>query len=165
MSVSIIAAVSENDVIGRGNRLPWRLAADLQRFKTLTTGHCVIMGRKTWESIGRALPNRTSIVVTRDRSFCAPGAQVANSLEAALQVAAPTQEIFLIGGEEIFRSGLELADRIYLTRVHAHVDGDVYFPTNWLRNGIPNWKLVADERHTADAKNDHDFSFQVFERA
>lgn len=169
MSISILVAVSENNVIGRDNRLPWRLSSDLRRFKTLTMRHCVIMGRKTWESIGRALPDRTSIVVSRDPNFQAAGALVANSLDAALRLAQGHREVFLIGGEEIFRRGLEFADRLYLTRVHATVEGDAYFPQfaqepKSLKDQAPYWRLVFDERHAADAKNDHDFSFQIFER-
>lgn len=163
MSISIVVAVSENGVIGHDNQLPWRLSADLKRFKTLTTGHCVIMGRKTWESIGRALPDRTSIVVSRDPNFHLAGALSANSLDEALRLAQGHREIFLIGGEEIFRRGLEFADRIYLTRVHATVEGDVYFP-QLSKDLASHWRLVSDERHAADAKNDHDFSFQIFER-
>ncbi len=161
MTVSIIAAVAENNVIGRDNALPWRLPADLKHFKALTTGHSIIMGRKTWESLGRPLPNRVSIVVTRTPELEAPGATVVRSLEMALEHCSEDKEVFLIGGEAIFREGLETADRIYLTRIHATIEGDVFFPEDW----VSRWKLTSEERHSADEKNPYDFSFQIFERA
>jgi len=161
VTVSIIAAIAENNVIGRDNALPWRLPADLKHFKALTTGHTIIMGRKTWESLGRPLPNRVSIVVTRNPEFEAPGATVVSSLEMALEYCREEEEVFLIGGEAIFRQGLEIADRIYLTQVHATIEGDVFFPEGWMSR----WQLTSEDCHSADEKNPHDFSFQIFERA
>lgn len=129
MTLSLIVAVSENGVIGRANRLPWRLPEDLQRFRRLTTGHPVIMGRKTFESIGKPLPGRTSIVVSRTERF--PGTITARSLDEALEEAARApgaDATFVIGGGEVYREALPLAARIHLTRVHARVDGDATFP-------------------------------------
>jgi dihydrofolate reductase len=138
MKLSVIAAVSENGVIGRDNALPWRLPADLGRFKALTMGHSIIMGRKTWESIGRALPGRRSIVLTRDRARALPGAETASSLDLALP----------------------RAQRVYLTRVHARIDGDVHFPEGVL----DGFRLAGDERHEPDGKNPYPYSFQVYEK-
>lgn len=160
MRTSIIVAMSENRVIGRQGGLPWRLSADLRRFKRLTMGHHIVMGRKTFESIGRLLPGRTSIVLTRDSAFAFPGAVIARSLEQAVKRAGDDQEIFLIGGGQVYRETLEKADRLYLTMVHAEVDGDTYFPEIHLTQ----WQLVDRERHSADDKNEHDYSFIVYDR-
>ena len=128
MTVTIIAALSRNRVIGRANRLPWQISDDLKRFKALTLGHPVIMGRKTYESIGRPLPGRDNIVITRSRKFSAPGCRVVHSLEAALAESSGVDEVFVIGGEQIYASALPRADRLQLTEVDADIDGDAYFP-------------------------------------
>jgi dihydrofolate reductase len=155
-------AVAENGVIGRGGTLPWRLSADLRRFKQLTMGHHLIMGRKTFESIGRALPGRTTIVISRQTDLSLPaGCQLAASLNDALRIAkaAGDNEAFIIGGAAIYGLALPRADRVYLTAVHANVEGDTFF-----REFNPSdWKLVADERHSADAKNQFDYSFRVYD--
>ncbi|MBI4582576.1 MAG: dihydrofolate reductase [Planctomycetes bacterium] len=161
MRVSLIAAMSENRVIGRRNALPWRLPADLKRFKQLTTGHPIIMGRKTWESIGRALPGRESIVISKNPRFQAPGARVVGSLEEALERCAGEEEVFVIGGEAVFRLALPRAERLYLTLVHAEVEGDIFFPADLSRG----WRLVQDEPHPAGGRNPHPYSFRVYERA
>ena len=123
MIVSIIAAVADNGVIGRGGGLPWHLPADLKRFKKLTTGHHMVMGRRTWDSIGRRpLPGRPTIVVSRDPAFVAEGARVARSVEQALELAAGADEVFVAGGQAIYREALAVADRVYLTRVHARFE-------------------------------------------
>lgn len=159
--LSIIAAVAENGVIGRGGELPWRLSADLRRFKELTMGRPILMGRKTYESIGRPLPGRRMIVITRQTNFRAPGAQVARSLDAACGLAASSPgEVFIIGGSEIYQQSLSLAARLYLTRVHASPDGDARFPAV----DFSQWRLVAAKRHSADAKNQYDYSFENYER-
>ena len=127
--VSIIAAVSENGVIGRDQDLPWHLPADLKRFKRLTNGHHMIMGRRTWESIGcRPLPGRPTIVVTRSRRYQAKEAWVAHSLDRSIEMVKHDDEVFIAGGEGIYRAAMSIADRIYLTRIHAHFDGDTNFP-------------------------------------
>lgn len=128
MLVSIVVAAAENNVIGRGNGLPWRLPDDLKRFKALTIGKPVIMGRKTYESLGRPLPNRPNIVISRQPGFAAEGCTVVGSLEEALAAAETAPEAAVIGGAEIFRQVLPRADLLYLTRVHADVPGDTYFP-------------------------------------
>ncbi len=160
MNVTCVVAMSENHVIGRDGGLPWRLPDDLKRFKALTTGHTVIMGRKTFESIGRPLPDRTNVVLTRNPDFEAEGVEVAHSLEAALEKAAGQSEVFIIGGEAVFRRGMDLAQRIHLTLVHAHVQGDARFPGE----ALEGWNLVHDERHEADERHAHAFSFRIYER-
>ncbi len=159
--LSIIAAVSDNGVIGRDQELPWHLPADLKRFKSLTSGHHLIMGRRTWESIGcRPLPGRPTIVVTRSRSFTAQGAQVAHSVGQAVEMAADDDEAFIAGGEGIYRAAMSVADRIYLTRVHARFDGDTHFPDF----DILQWRLVSEERFEPDDKNPYPCTFLLYER-
>src|SRR3954464_7334561 len=164
MRISIIVAVAENGVIGRGGTLPWRLSADLQRFKRLTMGHTIIMGRRTWESIGRPLPGRKTVIVTLQPAYRVDEdyIQVAHSLAAAVECAENSgdDEAFIIGGAELYREATGAADRLYITKVHASVDGDTYFPEiNW-----GDWRLVESEEHDANEKNDYACSFQVFER-
>jgi dihydrofolate reductase len=146
--VSLIVAMDPNRVIGNEGKLPWHLPAELQRFKALTMGHHLIMGRKTWQSIGRPLPGRTSIVLTRDPAYRAPGALVATSLEAALALAAPDAEPFIIGGAQVFRDALPLAHRIYLTRVQREYHGDVFFPTL----ALDEWSCAHHEAHEAQGE-------------
>jgi dihydrofolate reductase len=163
MIVSLIVAAAENDVIGRQNDLPWRLSADLQRFKKLTMGHAVVMGRKTYESIGRPLPGRRMIVVTRQVDYRADGVEVVASPDAAIELAQDRQEteLFIIGGAEVFAHFLPRADQLYWTRVHDSIDGDVRFPAF----DRQQWRLVESTRHEADAKNEHPYSFELYERA
>jgi dihydrofolate reductase len=160
MRVTLIAAVSENGVIGRGNALPWHLPADLQRFKRLTTGHAVVMGRKTWESIRRPLPHRRNIVISSAPGFQPTGATVVRSLPAAIEAARDLAEVFAIGGSRVFEAALPLTDRLELTRVHAQVPGDVFFP----KIDFSEWKLVAEERHPADGDHAYPFSFLTYDR-
>jgi len=127
--ISIIAAVSKNGVIGVDNTLPWDLPVDLKRFKEITTGNVVIMGRKTYESIGKALPNRVNIVVTRDKNFFVSGVLSANSLDSALLKAGNNKDIFIIGGGEIYRQSMDFVDKLYITEVDMEVEGDTTFPT------------------------------------
>lgn len=128
--ISLIAALSENRVIGKDNKLPWHIAEDLKRFKQLTLHHPVIMGRKTFESIGRLLPQRMNIIISRDQSYRVEGATVAHSLEEAIAIASQHDrtEIFIIGGGQIFTQALSIADRLYMTLVHTTIEGDAYFP-------------------------------------
>lgn len=126
--ISIIAAMARNRVIGIDNTLPWRLPEDLKHFKTLTLGHHILMGRKTWESLGRPLPGRTSVVISRSRNLQIPGCLVANSIAEAVAVCNIDNEIFFIGGEELYRQALDVADRIYLTEIKADFTGDAWFP-------------------------------------
>lgn len=159
--ISIIVAASTNNIIGAQGELPWRLSDDLKHFKAVTMGKPIVMGRKTWESIGRALPGRQNIVVTRQAGYKADGCDVVASVEGAISVAGDAEEIMVIGGSQIYDLALPIAHRLYLTRVHAHVDGDAYFPPV----DEAEWKLVSDESHTADDRNEFDFSFRVYERA
>lgn len=160
MRLSIIVAMSENRVIGRNNQLPWHLPADLKRFKQLTTGHAVVMGRKTFDSIGKPLPNRRNIVITRDKTFHAEGIDVAHGLDEAIALVKDQDEVFIAGGAEIFREAAGGADRMYITLVHAEVEGDVFFPEiDW-----SEWALIEDEKHEADQKNAFPMSFRRYER-
>jgi len=162
MKLSILVAVSENGVIGRKGELPWHLSADLRRFKRLTMGHTIVMGRKTWESIGRPLPGRRMVVVSRQADYLASGASVVTSLEEAYQSAqdAGEEEVFVIGGAEIYRLALPQADRLYLTRVLAQVEGDTFFP----ELDLASWKRLESESHLSDAKNDYAYRFEILER-
>ena len=167
MIVSLIAAVAENGVIGRGGELPWRLSADLKRFKSLTMGHPIIMGRRTWDSLGRPLPGRTSIVVTRQTRWSTPHAdvQVVHDIEGALKAAAAApggdREAFIIGGGELYSASLPHAQRLYLTRVLSAVEGDATFPPY----NEAEWSLLTSENHAADDKNGYAHSYEVYERA
>ena len=152
--------MAENRVIGVNNTLPWRLPADLRHFRRLTTGHHVIMGRRNYESIGKPLPDRINIVVTRNPSYQAPGCIVMHSFADALAVARDDPEIFVIGGAEIYRQALDHADRLYLTLVHAQVPGDTYFPS-FDQN---HWQEISRERHEPDEKNPHACTFLVYDR-
>ncbi|MBT4692088.1 MAG: dihydrofolate reductase [Planctomycetaceae bacterium] len=160
MALSIIVAISQNGVIGREMDLPWHISADLKRFKALTMGHHIVMGRKTYESIGRLLPGRTTVIITRQSDYQIPGAFVVNSIERALTVAANDQETFIVGGSQIYNLALPLVDRLYITRVHADVEGDTRLDAiDW-----SIWKCENSERHSADEKNDHDYSFEIYRR-
>lgn len=160
MTLSCIAAVADNGIIGRDNDLPWRLSADLKRFQQLTTGHWIIMGRKTFESMGRPLPNRTSVVLTRDRGYHAPGAIVVHDLEQALERCAGQHEVFVLGGEAVFREALPRSDKLYLTRVHAAVEGDVRFPAV----DFANWHRVERIAVPADENNEYPTTYEVYVR-
>lgn len=144
--ISIIAAMAANRVIGIDNRLPWRLPEDLQHFKRLTLGHHVIMGRKTWESLPGKLPGRPHVVITRDTGYRAEGALVVHSLEEAVAAAGDDSEIFFIGGENLYRQALALADRIYLTEIQRDFEGDARFPEFDL--GV--WRETSRERHESN---------------
>lgn len=156
--VSIIVAIAKNGVIGKsGAILPWRLSADLKRFKKLTSEHAIIMGRKTYQTINRPLPNRTNIIVTRDKTFRAKGCKVASSIEEAFKIAQKSignNEIFIIGGAEIFKLAIPYVDKIYLTKVNAEVEGDTFFEIDQTK-----WKVAKQEDFTADEKNEFDYSF------
>src|SRR3954470_14188141 len=161
MRISILVAVAENGVIGRQGQLPWRLSADLQRFKRLTMGHTIIMGRRTWESIGRALPGRRTVVVPRQGNYPIGDANVSvvGSINEALQVAgtAGDSEAFIIGGSEIYRAALSRADRLYITIVMAEVAGDTYFvgEKEWRDWDWDAWVAVENELHEPDEKNEY----------
>jgi len=158
--LAIIVAVADNGVIGRDNDLPWRLRDDLRRFKALTTGHTVIMGRRTYESIGRPLPDRRNIVLSRNADFAPAGVEVFQDLDSALAAAASEARVFVLGGRGVFAEALPHTDVLHLTRVHAEVDGDVYFP----ELELAAWVLEHSERHPADEHNEHPFSFADYRR-
>ena len=157
--ISIIVATAENGVIGKDNQLLWKLSADLKQFRTLTTGHSVIMGRKTFESIGRPLPNRTNIVISRQQDLTLPEEVLkANSLEKAIGIAknyAGNEEIFIIGGGNIYAQALELTDKVYLTEVKTTIAGDTFFP----KLSADTWREISRISHQKDEKNEHDFDF------
>ena len=164
MKLSIIAALTANNVIGRDNALPWHLGTDLKRFKELTMGHHLIMGRRTYESVGRPLPGRINVVITRDPDYTADGVTVVHSFEEAIRVAADARdpEPFIAGGAVVFEQALHRADRMYLTRIHADIEGDTYFPDF---DDVSEWQLIDAERFEAGEKDDYPFSFLTYERA
>jgi dihydrofolate reductase len=169
MQVSIIVAVSENGVIGRNGELPWRLSNDLRRFKEITMGHTVIMGRRTWESIGRPLPGRRMVVVSRQPGYRVESAdvEIATGLDEAIALAAAKGEVeaFVIGGAELYRSALPTADRLYVTLVKAEVEGDTYFPVKSLDDfDWSSWVIVNQEPHEADAKNEYPYVYVTLQR-
>lgn len=157
--LSLIVAMARNRVIGRNGKLPWHLSADLKRFRALTMGHHIIMGRNTWESIGRPLPGRFSVVVTRNQAYIAPGATVVNSLAEALLLTSEDSEAFLIGGAEMYREALPLADRIYLTELLAEYPGDVFFPPL----APDDWRPGPREHHAVEGDQPA-WDFAVYER-
>lgn len=163
MRLTLIAAIADNGVIGRGNDIPWRLPDDWRRFKRTTMGHHLVMGRRTWESIGRPLPGRTTVVVSRGEPELPDGVDLAHSLDEALSLARGRgeTECFVAGGAEIYRRALPVADRLLLTRVHASPEGDTRFP-DWEPS---RWDLVSREHHEADQRHPHPFSFELYERA
>lgn len=163
MKVSIIVATSLNHAIGKDNQLLWHLPADLKFFKATTMGCPVVMGRKTFQSIGRTLPGRQNVVITRDKTFNADGQYdltVVGSIDEALVKLHSEKEVFIIGGGEIYKQSIDSVDTIYITLVHTVIDGDVYFP----EIDKSKFDLVWEEKHLADEKNKFDYTFQKFER-
>lgn len=158
--IVIVAALARNGVIGRDNGLPWRLKADLRHFRALTMGSPILMGRNTWDSLGRPLPGRRNMVVTRDPNFQAAGAEIFHSPEAAIAAAADAERIFVIGGAQLYATLLPLADRLVLTEVWADVDGDAHFPL------LDRDDFVEERRdpRQADADNEFDFDFVEYRR-
>lgn len=160
MTISMIAVLGKNRVLGKDNNLIWRLPADLKRFRELTTGHTVIMGSKTHHSIGKPLPERENIVLSRNPRFRAEGCLVLDSLEKVLEKSKNEEEVFIIGGGKVYESALPMAHRLYLTWVDDESPGDTYFP----KIDEDEWKLISSERHEADEKNEKDYTFNVYER-
>jgi dihydrofolate reductase len=163
MPITLIAAVARNGIIGRDGRMPWRLPTDLARFKRLTLGHTVLMGRKTWESVHRPLVGRRNVVLTRDRSFSAPGCEVVHSIDEGRAMAGqqgPGGELFVIGGAAVYTAFMPFADRLLITHVDADVDGDTAFP----RIDPARWRLVNETAGTVDAANALPHRFVEYER-
>lgn len=159
MIVTIVVAISENNAIGKNNKLLWHLPNDLRHFKQITTGHTVIMGRKTYESVGKPLPNRRNIIITR-QAITIEGCEVVNSIEAALALCTHEQEVFIVGGAEIYRQAMPVTNRIYLTIVHKQFEGDSFFP----EINKHEWKEVYCQNHQPDDKNPLPYSFITIER-
>lgn len=156
--LSIIVAVARNRVIGINNTLPWHLPEDLKRFRALTMGHHIIMGRKTYESLGRLLPGRTTVIVSRSKDYAVPGALVANSLPAAIALCGDDPEAFVIGGEQLYAEALSCADRLYLTEIDAEYAGDAFFP----ETDYAHWRESASESHITE--QGLRYSYTTFER-
>ncbi len=162
MIISCIVAVGKNNVIGKGNDIPWHLPADLKYFKKKTLNHHIIMGRKCYESIGRPLPKRTNVILTRDPYYISSNCLVTHSIPEALTIAHDNgeEEAFIIGGGKIYEQSMSLWDKLYLTEVDIDVEGDVFFPSL----NMEEWKLISEENHLKDEKNPYDYSFKQYER-
>ncbi|RZJ64868.1 MAG: dihydrofolate reductase [Flavobacterium sp.] len=158
--LGLVVAISENNAIGKDNQLLWHLPADLKHFKEITSGHTIIMGRKTYDSIGRPLPNRRNIVITRSTDLQIPNVEVVNSLDSAISLCEGENEVFIIGGAEIYKHAIQFTDRIYLTTVHQTYEADVYFP----ELNKNEWKEISSEFHPADEKNSVAYTFSTLER-
>lgn len=162
MTISCIVATAHEGVIGNDNDIPWYLPADLQYFKKITTGHAVIMGRNCYTSIGRPLPKRTNIIITKDPYFISSNCLIARSIPEALKMAHDLHEseVFIIGGGQIYEQTKEFWDKVYLTEVDLEVKGDVYFP----KMDYKTWKLVSEDRHEKDEKNEFNYTFKIYEK-
>ncbi len=160
MRLSIIVAMDDNQLIGRDNALPWRLPADLGYFKKTTTGKTVLMGRKTYESIGKPLPNRRNVIVSRNSEFKAEGCEVVDSIDAALNLAKDDNEVMVMGGASFYEQMLPSADRLYITRIDGKYDGDAHFP----KFNIEEFIEVSRESHSPDEKNPHTYHFTILDR-
>jgi dihydrofolate reductase len=154
----LIAATSQNNALGKDNKIIWHLPDDFKRFKELTSGHHIIMGRKTFESFPKPLPNRTHVVITRQKNYNPEGCFVVNSIEKAFEICPKTEDVFLIGGAEIYKLGLPFTDKIELTYINETFEADAFFP----EIDFSEWKLTNEEFHSKDEKHAHDFSFQTY---
>jgi dihydrofolate reductase len=162
MKISLIAAATENNVIGRDNDLPWSLPDDMRFFVRTTKGHHVLTGRKNLESFGKLLPNRINIILTRDTDYEFEGAVIVHDLEEGIRIADRNreEELMIIGGGEIYKQALPMADRIYLTRIHTELEGDTFFP----EFSLDEWHLIDSEKHEADEKHAYAFTFETYQR-
>ena len=156
--ITLIAAAAENNALGKDNQLVWHLPDDFKRFKQITSGHYIIMGRKTFESFPKPLPNRTHVIITRQKEYAFEGCIIVNSIADAIKVCPKNEEVFVIGGAEIYHQSINFADKIELTRVHANFEADAFFP----EINPMNWELVFEENHRKDDKHNFDFTFQTF---
>ena len=159
-ALSLIVARAKNNVIGLNNTLPWHLPEDLKRFRALTTGHHIIMGRKTWQSLGRALPNRRNIVVSSSTTDSVPNIEVRPTPEAAMELVANSPEVVIIGGAQLYHYFLPQTQRMYLTFIDAQLVGDTFFPSF----DTKNWYLAEEQHFVADQKNPYNYSFTIYER-
>ena len=160
--ITIIAAIANKNALGKDNDLIWHLPADLKRFKKVTSGHHILMGRNTFESIGKPLPNRTSIIITRNNDYFKDGCLVANSIEEAIELSKKDSDVFIIGGAQIYKQAIEkgLVDQLDVTIVHHDFEADVFFPTI----DLDVWKEISREDCKADEKNKYDYSFVSYKR-
>lgn len=156
--ITLIAATAENNALGKNNDLLWHLPDDFKRFKTITSGHYIIMGRKTFESFPKPLPNRTHIIITRQKKYAPENCIVVHSLEKAIEIAPKNEDVFIIGGGEIYQQSIAVADKIELTRVHTSLEADTFFP----EINSNEWELIFQEYHPQDEKHLYDFTFQTF---
>lgn len=157
--ISLLVAMDQNRTIGKDNDLPWYLPADLKYFKKVTMGHPIVMGRKTYESIGKPLPGRENIIITRDHAYVVAGAKVVHTIQDAIDLAG-NEEVFVIGGAEIFKQILADSDRLYITEIEHEFDGDTYFP----EINKNEWMVVSKEKGIKDEKNPYDYNFVVYEK-
>ncbi len=162
MIISAIVAASQNGVIGIDNQIPWYLPADWKYFKKITSGHHVMMGRKCFESIGKPLPGRTNLVLSRNPYYLAQGTEIIHTIEEGIRIAESNNEteLFIIGGADVYRSTMHMLDKLYFNTIHAEIEGD----TNWPDMDWKAWKLLSVENHEADEKNKYPYSFSVFEK-
>lgn len=158
--ITIIAAVADNNALGKNNELLWHLPNDFKRFKSITTGHYIIMGRKTFESFPKPLPNRTHVIITRQKNYSYDGCIIVDSLQNALATCSKEKEVFIIGGGEIYKQSIEIADKLDITKVHNTFKADTFFP----EIDLDKWNLIASEFHPKDEKHLFDFSFQTYIR-
>lgn len=156
--ITLIAAAAENNALGKNNDLIWHLPDDFKRFKAITSGHYIIMGRKTFESFPKPLPNRTHVIITRQKNYNPENCIVVNSLEKAIEICPKDEDVFVIGGGEIYQQSIAIADKIELTRVHSTFEADTFFP----EIDTTIWELVQEEFHPKDEKHPFDFSFQTY---
>ncbi|MBK6353218.1 MAG: dihydrofolate reductase [Saprospiraceae bacterium] len=160
--ISAIVAMNPDGLIGDQNKIPWHLPADLKYFKKITLGHHILMGRKCFDSIGKSLPGRKNIVVTKNPTFIVTDCIITNSIEEGILIAQQNkeEEMFIIGGGEIYRQSMHLVNKLYLTMVQFNGSGDVFFP----QIDYDEWSLISDEKHTSDDKNNYDYSFLIYKR-
>lgn len=158
--ISIIAAMDKNRVIGIGNQLPWRLPKELQYVKNTTIGHPIIMGRKNFESIGRALPKRRNVIITRDKNFSVEGCEIAYSMEDVFELCKNEKEIFIFGGEQIYKLFLPYADKLYITKIHHEFEGDTYFP----EVNLEQWNEISVQKGITDEENPYTYYFHIYEK-
>ncbi|MCF6129150.1 dihydrofolate reductase [Flavobacterium sp. AS60] len=158
--ITLIAAVAENYALGKDNQLLWHLPDDFKRFKNVTSGHYIIMGRKTFESFPNPLPNRTHVIITRQKKYSSENCIIVDSLNAAISVCPKDEEVFIIGGGEIYTQSIEIADKLDITKVHYSFDADTFFP----EIDLNKWKLTSTEFHPKDEKNQFDFTFETYLR-